>query len=79
MCLAETGQRKTSIVDQLAQDHPQVVLGAARHCVDRVTQRALEPVQARRTDGCAKLICTRNGWRNNSPSVTDIFGPILAL
>lgn len=44
MCLAETGQRKTSIVDQLAQDHPQVVLGAARHCVDRVTQRALEPV-----------------------------------
>lgn len=43
MCLAETGQRKTSIVDQLAQDHPQVVLGAARHCVGCVTQRALEP------------------------------------
>lgn len=44
MCLAETGQRKTPIVDQLAQDHPQVVRGAARHCVDRVTQRALESV-----------------------------------
>lgn len=29
---------------QLPQDHPQVVTGAAWHCVDRVTQRAFEPI-----------------------------------
>lgn len=42
-CLAETEQRKTSIADQLAQHHPQVVRGV-EHCVDCVTQRALESV-----------------------------------